>query len=178
MMNYLLILLIVGALLMKVESRFGFGPVLQSRTPACEPASTLYTGVSDGTADRLLLEREVSALSYNVGEDVGGVGKRLANVAMYTLLVGAGALAAVPVVGPVLAVFAAAATIIAGEAFPDENADNIANLEKAMSDGFKKLRDDMNQKFLDVEHYIDASIQASEVRMLASDLEVDVLLLF
>ena len=170
--------MIVGALLMKVESRVGFRPALLSSTPECEPASTLYTGDYDGAADRLLLDGEVSALSYNVGDNPGGDGKRLANIAMYTLLLGAGALAAVPVVGPVLAVFAAAATIIAGEAFPDENADNIVNLRNAMNKGFQKLRDDMNQKFLDLEHYVDSSIQASEVRMLHSDLEVGFLLSF
>ena len=113
------------------------------------------------SGDRLLPDGEVSALSYNVGDNVSGEGKRLTNIAMYALLVVARVPTPLPVAGPVLAVFAAAATIISGEAFTDENADNIRNLEHAMVRGINKLRDDMNQKFLDLEHYVDASIQCS-----------------
>ena len=68
-MKYLLISFTVLILATKVLSRIGTEPNIISVTyNECLPEKTLYTAGENGVADRSLLLREASALSYSVGK--------------------------------------------------------------------------------------------------------------
>ena len=100
---------------------------------------------------------------------------QVANKVMHVVNVGValtGALKYTAKIAPSLGVLGAVFAIIAEETLPDENEIAIEHLKKSMHAGFKAIRVDMNRKFNLLRHYVDASIQESEMKNLGSELQV------
>lgn len=72
---------------------------------------------------------------------------------------------------PALGVFGAVFTIVSGF-FGGGEMEAVDLLRKEMHEGFKKIREEMNQKYLELKDYVDDSVQFAEVADLEAELEV------
>ena len=72
---------------------------------------------------------------------------------------------------PALGVFGAVFTIVSGF-FGGGEMEAVDLLRKEMHEGFKKIREEMNQKYLELKDYVDDSVQFAQVADLEAELEV------
>lgn len=72
---------------------------------------------------------------------------------------------------PALGVFGAVFTIVSGF-FSGGEMEAVDLLRKEMHEGFKKIREEMNQKYLELKDYVDDSVQFAQVADLEAELEV------
>ena len=72
---------------------------------------------------------------------------------------------------PALGVFGAVFTIVSGF-FGGGEMEAVDLLRKEMHEGFKKIREEMNQKYLELKDFVDDSVQFAQVADLGAELEV------
>ena len=72
---------------------------------------------------------------------------------------------------PALGVFGAVFSIVSGFFGGDEN-QPVDLLRKEMHAGFKKIREEMNRKYMELKHYVDDTVQFAQVVDLEAELEV------